>query len=590
MAAHNATRRIHILRDADSHRIAAGEVIDRPLSVVRELIDNAIDAEATQIEVRIEDGGVRSIRVTDNGTGMSGQDLELCVLPHATSKISNAEDIYRVTSLGFRGEALSSIAACSKLEITSTSGENAERGSRIRVHGGHVLGVEECPGRPGTIVNVEDLFYALPGRRRFLKRTSTEASSCAASFIEKALPFPEITFRYFNEDKLKFFFQSTGYLQRVEQAFSKKLQGSKLFDVREEFDGYSIYLVGADPDYSRKDRRSIQIFVNNRRIEEFSFVQAVTYGYSEYMPGGRFPLACVFVRIDPSLVDFNIHPAKRQVRFRNLPDIHRSLSRLVANTLQPLARRYVQGNATRNPPFTPGKDADIGGLWKGGSGIDYGSNKPTSGPDEGRWTYVFESGEKQSNEGVWERNLAPLQASLGFRYLGQVFGLFLAVERDDHLYLIDQHAAHEKILYERLRVDSDNIQHLLVPLELELDQDQEQTLISELQALEDLGIKIEKQGEGRFAIISYPEVCSTMENLLVDFLSNMPTQRKSLDRDLYSDLACKAAIKEGEIVDGATAAELTKGAFNLSNAYCPHGRPVWYEISRSELLKLVGRE
>ncbi|RKX88794.1 MAG: DNA mismatch repair endonuclease MutL, partial [Spirochaetes bacterium] len=305
-------RRIQILRDTVALRIAAGEVIDRPFSVVRELIDNAVDCGAGNIDLYVEGGGIERIRVVDNGSGMSLEDLKKCYLPHATSKISEMEDLESLKTLGFRGEALSSIGACSRLEIISS--ETGADAGRLVVSNGALRDLSPYKGNKGTIVDVSGLFHAMPARKKFLKRPSAEAAACKKVFIDKVLPFCEISFRYFQDGAMKLFFPVSSLKERVINAYPGILNKDLTREMESSTEDFSVRIIAADPSVNRKDRRYIQLFVNNRRINDFSLLQAVEYGFSEFLPGGTYPVAFVFIKIKPSLIDVNIHPAKKEVK------------------------------------------------------------------------------------------------------------------------------------------------------------------------------------------------------------------------------------------------------------------------------------
>ena len=276
-------RRIHLLRDSVAQKIAAGEVIDRPFSVVRELLDNSIDSGADSIDLYIEGGGIRRIRVLDNGSGMSREDLELCYKPHATSKISAVGDIYNLHTLGFRGEALASIAACAKLTVTSAP-ENSQPHT-LEVRNGTPIRLELSRGTQGTVVDVADLFYAMPGRRKFLKSAGAETAACKRTLLEKALPFPSISFRLYTDDQLKLFLPASDLQERIVQAYPGQINPQFLNHVEDEAGRFKIKAVLASPAVQRRDRRNIQVYVNRRRIQEYSLVQAVHYAYEELLPG-----------------------------------------------------------------------------------------------------------------------------------------------------------------------------------------------------------------------------------------------------------------------------------------------------------------
>ena len=567
------SRRIHVLREAEVRKIAAGEVIDRPLSVVRELLDNSIDSNAGEIAVYVDGGGVERIRVVDNGIGMAPADLEICILPHATSKISTTEDIYTAETLGFRGEALSSIAACSKLEITSTSRENRAEGRRITVHAGKLIASSPAPATEGTTVEVSDLFYSLPGRRKFLKRVSSESQACKQAFIEKALPFPNIAFRYFADGDLKLYLPAGSLTERVSAVFSRSLT-PELLDIGElSADGVSLKAVLTKPGFSRRDRRLVHVYVNGRRIQEYALIQAVSYGYSQHLPGGNYPAAFLFIDVDPQLVDFNIHPAKREVRFKNLQTIHRGTVDLVRSILsahkvrpeESYRSNYRQESIIQDMParYTPAFEKP-----HRAESIDINSLRADFKPSD---------------------RVLPHPSIEGLKYHGQIFGLFLLAEYGDSLYIIDQHAAHERILYEKLSKGTGEVQNLLVPISLDLEEDEEAILSRDLKSFENLGFSIKKDETGVWSITACPAVCFDMKEELPAFIKGRKGDSTSLQQELYATISCRAAVMDGEILDDLSGQELAAKALNLDNARCPHGRPIWFKISREELFKLVER-
>ena len=344
-----ASRRISVLREEVSRKIAAGEVIDRPLSIVRELLDNALDAGSASVDVHLARGGLDLVRVVDDGAGMDRDDLSRCWLPHATSKIETEEDLLEVTSLGFRGEALSSMATASRLEIVSCPPEGVAH--RLVVRGGKQELLEPCQGRRGTVVDVSELFFNYPARKRFLRSPSAEAGLSRSVFLDRAAAFPGVAFRLFADGALRLSLPATDHVQRISLChdLDSRLLGTA--EVRGE--GFTVRLVAASPDGRRTDRRLVQAFVNNRRVQEFSLVQAVEFGFQGYLPGGYHPVAFVFVDIDPSLVDFNIHPAKKEVRFRTLPEVHRAV---VSATRMFLAGRASVPVARDEPAGPRGSD------------------------------------------------------------------------------------------------------------------------------------------------------------------------------------------------------------------------------------------
>jgi DNA mismatch repair protein MutL len=570
--------RITVLRDHVARKIAAGEVIDRPFSVVRELLDNAIDAESNDITVCIHDGGISRIRVTDNGTGMEEEDLRLCFLPHATSKIETFEDIYRVTSLGFRGEALSSIATCSRLDIIS-SGSKTMHGNRLVVHGGKLISLEPYRAKMGTVVDVTEIFYNMPARKKFLKSVSGESAMCRAAFIDKAIPFPEIIFRYLVNNSLKLFLPKALPEERVAAAYRDVVPRSSLEVLEETTDLFRVRLIAAPPDISRKDKRYIQVFVNKRRVYEYALVQAVEYGYSGAMPGKDYPVAFVFLDIDPELVDFNIHPAKKECRIRIIPRIRSSLISLLTSYL---SRFNISVNT---PDHVTENSYTLTGFEKAAHTV---KETPLSFPDrrvdkkkgDTHQTHQYSIHQKD-NERAEE---VP-------RFLGQVFGLFLVAEYGENLYIVDQHAAHERLLYDEFKEKESSSQELLFPISFDVTADEEAMLSERKAFLEAAGIGLEKVGSGCYEITALPSHLQSIgAKHLIDFLKDLGGKIEELEHTIHSIAACRNAIKDGDPVDPVTATQLLKGVFGLENARCPHGRPIWHRITKEQLFTLLGRK
>ena len=328
--------RVRVLPEHVARKIAAGEVIDRPHAAVRELLDNAVDSGATEVTLEIRGGGIDEVRVSDNGCGMDEADLDMCWLPHATSKIASAEDLERVSTLGFRGEALASLAACSRLEILSSRDAESRR---LVIHGGKKLELAPHGGAPGTTVSVKDLFFNMPARRRFLKSPRAESGLCRRVFLEKAAAHPHLAFRLVVDGVLKTFLPPGTHRDRIAAAWPRLGSRDAWWESSGRGDGFRITVVHARPELSRRDRKSLQVYANRRRIDEFALVQAMQYAYDAWMPGGAFPAAFAFVEIDPALVDFNIHPAKKEARFRDLPAIRHRLIELIKDRITSEAYR-----------------------------------------------------------------------------------------------------------------------------------------------------------------------------------------------------------------------------------------------------------
>jgi len=569
--------RIKILPDSVAIRIAAGEVIDRPFSVVRELLDNSIDAGSTSIDLYVDGGGIDHIRVVDNGRGMSKKDLEICYLPYSTSKIDTLEDLVQLQTLGFRGEALSSIAACSKLGITSKIDKTHP--NKIIVHSSKLLSFTETGGSDGTIIDVSDLFYSIPARKKFLKRSSAEATACKKMFLEKTLPFPDISFRFFTDNKLKIFLPVSTLKERISAAYPGVFNIKLLHEISSQHKDFLIKIIAGDPALHRSDRRYIQVFLNNRRINEYAFVQAAEYGYAEFLPGGNYPVIFLFLEVDPSLIDFNIHPAKKEVRFRNLQEIHRSVVDTIKSFLSTFEYKYKKSILENEPPrdFTEFSEMIKGKKTQTNNYSNTYKQNISFPVNEIKAHYLTPShivSEKPDNRII---------------YMGQLFNLFLLTSIDNIFYFIDQHAAHEKILFNKLKEKKGDTQELLIPFIFELSPEKNNILTKDLTEYKAIGFTFENLGNSKWQLLELPSICVGKEDIIIKFIETQRGTVSDLETKLYADMACKSAIKDGDIIDRTTALELIQKTLNLKNARCPHGRPVWFQVSKEELFQFVGR-
>ncbi|MDC7220433.1 MAG: DNA mismatch repair endonuclease MutL [Spirochaetales bacterium] len=592
--------RIALLEDSVARRIAAGEVIERPASVVRELLDNSIDAGGQEIALHIEGGGIDRIRIVDNGTGMTGEELDLCWLPHATSKIRTVEDLDQVGTLGFRGEALSSVAACARMEIVSATDENGSA-ERLLIQGGRKVLREGTGGTKGTVIDVADLFYSIPARKKFLKRASAEAQQCRKTFLEKALPFPHVGFRFFQDGKLSLYLPPSDLKKRVLSGYPT-LGDEKLFThLSYEDEGFSVDIVAGGPELHRRNRQQIHIFANNRRIDEYAFVQAVEYGYDTFLPGGQFPICFVFIHADPKLVDFNIHPAKREAKFRIKQEIHHrivvmikeslnrhhtSLDRPALEDIGKVTARREETVQAEFAPFQARERAEYGLSAPGGSQGYIARERTAVAKSAQSFTLPREnSAPFAANRTTPE----PEQPARDFRYLGQFMNLFLLIERGNKLYIMDQHAAHERVLFEDFKNNQSHPQELLIPIKLELTDDEEEWLKKSQSDWKKLGFDLQKHGRGDWTINRVPAFAGKLDEEILGIIRGKGGTGDRLEKDLYAQASCKAAIKDGEVLDRETAIRLIEKAFLLPFPRCPHGRPLWFEISREELFQLVGR-
>jgi len=563
---------IHVLAPATARLIAAGEVIDRPASALRELLDNAIDSGAKEISVRIEEGGVGLIRVSDDGGGMDAEDLGLSILPHATSKIATADDLLRATSLGFRGEALAAIAATARLEILSR-GPESDSAHRLAAGPGTETRVEAAAGRRGTTVSVTGLFADFPARRQFLKRAQAEAALCRQAFMDKAAAHPGILFRYESGAGKAESFMPASRDERLADLYPEPPR-QLLHLVGFSGEGFSGEAVIAGPAFYRPDRRLMQVFVNRRRVQEWSLLQALDYSFEGFLPGGAHPCAFLFLEVDPALADFNIHPAKREVRFKDPDGPRRALSHTLRDFLGSLVSRDP-AQASPDPGIALGLDAAPAGWARDSRGGSMARADP-AGPE---WR-IAELRERA----------APLPAAapaLGFRYLGSALGVFLVFEMDGELFLLDQHAAHERLLFDRFSARPPVSQELLLPRELEAESDEEEGRIEALaRPLAEAGFRLERR-EGRLLVAAAPaELSMDPAGALRELVRS---GAEDPIRQLRATAACRAAVKDGDELDEAAALELIAAALDLPEPRCPHGRPIWVRMTRDQLYRMVRR-
>lgn len=612
-------RPVRILPPEVARKIAAGEVIDRPNAIVRELMDNAIDSGADSITVEIYGGGIDKIRVIDNGSGMSREDMEIAATPHATSKISSEQDLLNLSTLGFRGEALSSIAAVSKLTIVS--GEYKLETSVTEKNK-----ITQVTPFNGTTVQSENLFQNFPARRMFLKRSTTEGKMCFNTFIEKALPFCNIEFRFYQDGELKLNLPKEDSIQKRFTAACDYGRQKDLFFTQKNHaqdNSWSFELIIGEPGIYRNDRKEISIFVNNRKISEYSLMQAIEYGCMGYFPNGTHPVAALFVTIDSKLVDFNIHPAKKEVRFKDINELHHSVSNTTASffknstikSLKPeLDASYYENTFSKELFQSPVSQSDTDYTGESGLSRYERLNAPTS-------TNSFKSIEEKSynsdlrsvfmnnSKATYAQKLAemayqedektepqtdsiPQNAvnSDSIKYFGTTLGVFLLVEKDNTLYLIDQHAAHERILYDSIMTTKAKSQKLLIPYQLESQSTADDEYLESVKdQLEEKGFILKNNGNGSWQITEVHERWTGTERDLQTLLLDQKIAPDKILTYIAASTACKAAVKDGYYLDPETAKELALKALSLPDPHCPHGRPVWTAITKEKMFELVKR-
>jgi DNA mismatch repair protein MutL len=592
---------IRILPPAEARKIAAGEVIDRPAALVRELIDNALDSGASNIELNIEGGGINKVEVIDNGSGMSREDLELCTKTHATSKIQSLDDLARSTTLGFRGEALAAATAVAALEIsTSMDGREA-----WLLHAGPSANPEtasQTRRTRGTSVRVLGLFDTLPARKRFLKKESSEGALCRQIFIEKALAFPGVSFRFVQDGCLKIHLLSLdkdGLKNRFGELVLSGNEKTFLHRAESSGAGFTVIVIFGGPELYRRDRRQQYIFANKRRIQDFGLMQALEYGLAGFFPNGSHPAGAVFVELDPALADFNIHPAKREVRFADAGAIHHAVSSVL--------REYVSRRGITAEPHD--SYGGTGPELFGGRGVHaaagaYAADGSSGGGSaalamdallEKRGEFAplpfrSEGAAHSVHETATQYNETVQNIPGSLRLVGRAFKLFIIVEKGEKLFLIDQHAAHERFLYNRFLEKKITIQELLAPIPFSVDNaGEDRFLHSKQQQLAELGILLESEGNGSWRIEALPAGWKTSDGETVEAILDLMNAGENIAERWAATLSCRAAVKDGDLLDDAAALALAEAALALPIPRCPHGRPIWLEISRDDLFKAMRR-
>ena len=624
---------VKLLPTEVARKIAAGEVIDRPASVLREFLDNAVDSGADSITVDINGGGIDSIRVKDNGTGMTKEDLIACAKPHSTSKITSESDLQKLSTLGFRGEALASIAAVSRLEITSLrKNEKIAYKMTAPLAGNGENQVEVATLSDGTVVSSKNLFENIPARRLFLKRPATETTLCKQTFIEKAMPFPEVGFKFIVDGKEKFNLVKN---QSLKERFSECLElggYSKLFQEVNFSDSekglWKGTLVLGDISQSRGDKKFIYIFVNGRRVTEFSLVQAIEYGATGFFPNGTHPIAALFLDVDSSVVDFNIHPAKKEVKFLDIGPIHHAVS---VSTRNFYAKSAIKPSTDFSLPESRIGASNSNKNFSSTSSLPKSDNFSSSGfsnykannfSTSKKYEYSSHSNGElfpREKEPAYKGNFHSLVSSVAssfqeststneiskmaetaisensesqidFKYLGQLFNVFLLVEKGDSLFLVDQHAGHERIRFDSLMKNGNKKQNLLIPYRIKTESLEDdkyfENLLSELK---DSGFEARKTQEDLWEITSVPITWQGTEKELKELLLEKRISPKEIMHNIFATAACRSAIKEGNILDSETATSLIKEIFALEEPHCPHGRPLWIELPREKLYELIKR-
>ncbi len=572
---------IQLLDDNLINKIAAGEVIERPASVVKELVENAMDAGSTRINVQIAGGGLELIEVEDNGSGIPCQDVALALQRHATSKIASEADLFSIDTMGFRGEALPSIASIARLELyTRSFGEN---GSRVEVDGGIIQKVIPFPGPEGTRIVVKDLFFNTPVRKKFIKSPVSEQNHIYDLMSKLALSRPDISFSLANEKKLYFKTPGNGNLRDALIAINGRDFAEQFIDFKVSGDNYSAEGLLSKPDFHRVNRKNQIFYVNHRLIRSPMLARAVDEGYKGLLLAREYPGVIIFLSLAHADVDINVHPQKSELRFRDESPVFRLISRGIRDTVNGLAFAW---------------------------GAEYkGLDKPsvTSNPVKHDYEPVrtsFSRPEIVHDQAIPFTYLPPADAppsiredlnQIGesvdtFRILGQCFNSYILVELEGKLWMVDQHAAHERIMYNRLKDISQHSgsqsQILALPLTIELSAAEMDEVLNQQALFEEIGLILEALGPETVVIRSSPPALQGQENELLTEILQMLRDNQSGDykEKALALMACKQAIKAGQILNRREMEQVMRDLLTTDDyRHCPHGRPSFIEITHSEL-------
>jgi len=557
---------IHALSDEVSSAIAAGEVVERPSSIVKELIENSLDAGATKLQVEIKDGGKALIEVADNGSGIPQLEVELAVERYSTSKVETLADLQSISTLGFRGEALASIGAVSRM-VLSTRAEGEDVGTRLSVDGGLVGDAEKAGIPEGTVVQVKDLFFNVPARRRFMKTDTTERNWISRLVTRYALAYPNRRFELVSEGRTQL--QTTGNgdsLEVLAEIYGLDIAQQMIPVAKASSQGIIVSGFAGAPFISRSNRREITLFVNGRWIQDVSLGSAVTQAYHTFLMVGRFPIALIFVDAPPEVVDVNVHPAKSEIRFKD--------PGLVFSIVQRAVRATLLGQAPVQP-------MSMDSIWSGER-----LPQPIGSPEP----------VERSIEGPAQKSMTvPI-----LRSVGQVGATYLVAEGPDGVYLIDQHAAHERVLFDKLmaQVEAElpESQGLLEAETVELTQAEAEVVESNMKVLESLGFLIESFGTHAFRVRALPASVSNLSperalRVVVEDFEEDETPLAAVKEARLAARVCKrAAIKAGQVLSLEEQRQLILDLEqSASPRTCPHGRPTMVHLSVASLERQFGR-
>lgn len=669
---------IVLLDDLTINQIAAGEVIERPANVVKELVENSIDAGATKISVEIENGGITSIRITDDGKGIAPDDVALAFERHATSKIRSAEDLTKVMTMGFRGEALASIAAIAKVELITRT-RDQEIGTKVIVEGGDIISKEECGAPYGTTIIVRELFYNTPVRYKFLKKDFTEGGYIESAVEKIALINPSISFRLVNNRKTILQTSGNGDITTVVYNIFGKDVSQNLVDVDNEYEGVKVRGVAGKPEIARSNRTNQLFYVNGRNIKDKILSAAVEEAYRTLIPHGKFGFCIIDIRLNPELVDVNVHPAKLEVRFADESKVFKAVHYGIKNALlgeditrdeekeKVEAPKIIEKNVEETAPQRRGlfdifrnksteqtpenpdekyatievkvnkdnqaknsvidkiefdeerqylkpiaEETQLEELEEPLQNITYLPKEESNEVEEQEFEKIVEKNYKPEEDNIeykveedirpiYDQDIEEKSPVLEYKILGVAFNTYIILELDEDIYILDQHAAHERVLYEKVkenfyRAGGKEAQMLLLPDVLELSKRDMHIVKDHMDLFEQAGFTLEEFGENTIKITGVPVICFEMntKDLFMDILDGIDitnrTNKQDIEEKFIATVACKAAVKANMVLDEREIRGLLDELLLLDNPFtCPHGRPTAIRITKTEIEKKFGR-
>lgn len=588
---------VHVLDDNTINKIAAGEVVERPASVIKELVENAIDAKADRIEVEIMAGGTSFMRVSDNGIGMSREDAEKAILRHATSKIVQVDDLQAIATLGFRGEALPSIASVSRFNL-QTRQAGAELGTEIKITGGKTTEIGAAGCNLGTTIRVEDLFFNTPARKKFLKTNNTESGRINEFIIKLAISHPEIAFKLINNNKSSLATPGRGDLKETLQSLYGASVGQSLLPLEFEDEDIKLWGFVSKPSAIRSSRSWQTFIVNGRIIASRAIAKAIDNAYHALIPKSGYPLIALNIEVPQHTIDVNVHPQKTEMKFEDESRIFKAVYKAVLDAVRP------KGQVRQLGQLAAQADHVQQHVEKGLQELNFGQSvmnfplreeKPAMTWQEGTIALAQDKSVKSVQSVVDEEEKLP---TAGMIPIGQVDDTYIIAQDEDSLYIVDQHAAHERVLFDRFSAQAEHIpsQQLLVHLILDFSTHESQIIEENLELLAGLGFGLEPSGPNQFRLMEVPAdvPSSQAEEFIREVLASMeelhrPTAAE-LRQAVLATTACKAAIKAGFKLNYRQMEILLQELNDTAMPYtCPHGRPTIIKFSSDELAKMFKR-